>query len=133
MLSILDLPKCSSNSCCKDIYSKLKIDRLFYKQVILLYLVGALLKAAFFCSELLPLTQHRNLAEYLKDKYSSGFVLQTWSNLPHGSGLGTSSILAGSVLSALWTAAGMKHDVSSVLHAVCRFYLLQLLFLLLFF
>ncbi|XP_057317332.1 L-fucose kinase-like isoform X1 [Hydractinia symbiolongicarpus] len=79
---------------------------------------GALLKAAFFCSELLPLTQHRNLAKYLKDKHSSGFVLQTWSNLPHGSGLGTSSILAGSVLSALWTAAGMKHDVSSVLHAV---------------
>jgi len=80
---------------------------------------GALLKAAFFCAEILPLKHHgKSLKNYLADKYGGGFVLNTWSNLPHGSGLGTSSILAGTVLSALWTVAGYQHNTDSVLHAV---------------
>ena len=80
---------------------------------------GALLKAAFFCAEILPLhKQPPSLAEYLSQSYESGFVLHTWSNLPHGSGLGTSSILAGAVISSLWTAVGLKHDIDSVVHAV---------------
>lgn len=89
-----------------------------YIQIIL----GALLKAAFFCAELLPLhKQPTSLAECLMDLYGSGFILNTWSNLPHGSGLGTSSILAGAVISALWTVVGWKHDVESVVHAVRYF------------
>ena len=50
----------------------------------------------------------------------------TWSNLPHGSGLGTSSILAGAVMCALWQVSGRKFDVAALNHAVgtslaCRF------------
>lgn len=85
--------------------------------------LGALLKAAFFCAEILPLKHHgKSLKNYLADKYGGGFVLNTWSNLPHGSGLGTSSILAGTVLSALWTVAGYQHSTDSVLHAVSTDY-----------
>ena len=81
--------------------------------------VGALLKAAFFCAEVLPLKrQPESLADFLKQTYGSGFVLQTWSNLPQGSGLGTSSILAGAVISSLWTVVGFKHDTDMVIHAV---------------
>ena len=42
----------------------------------------------------------------------------TWSNLPHGSGLGTSSILAGAVMCALWQVSGRKFDVTALNHAV---------------
>ena len=81
--------------------------------------LGALLKAAFFCAEILPLVNTgESLKDFLKQRYGSGFILKTWSNLPHGSGLGTSSILAGTVISALWTVVGFEHDLSSVLHAV---------------
>ena len=41
-----------------------------------------------------------------------------WSNLPHGSGLGTSSILAGAILAALWTATGKKFKLKDMIHAV---------------
>lgn len=85
------------------------------------FYLGALLKAAFFCAEILPREgdlSKESLSDYLMSKYGGGFSLQTWSNLPQGSGLGTSSILAGCVLSALWTVIGMKHEVTSVLHAV---------------
>ena len=81
--------------------------------------LGALLKAAFFCAEILPLVNTgESLKDFLKQRYGGGFILKTWSNLPHGSGLGTSSILAGTVISALWTVVGFEHDLSSVLHAV---------------
>ncbi|XP_066935436.1 L-fucose kinase-like isoform X2 [Clytia hemisphaerica] len=82
---------------------------------------GALLKAAFFCTNILPLDYGNgniSLSEYLANTHHSGFVLQSWSDLPKGSGLGTSSILAGCILSALWKVVGLEHEVTSVLHAV---------------
>ncbi|XP_041375931.1 L-fucose kinase-like [Gigantopelta aegis] len=86
---------------------------------------GALLKASFICVNLINLSSSSTLAEQLTSKYSGGFEMKTWSNLPHGSGLGTSSILAGAILGALLCAAGKKSDRDSLIHAVL--YLEQLL------
>lgn len=47
---------------------------------------GALLKAAFCCAGLVSLADPRTLATQLLEKYTGGFELHTWSNLPHGSG-----------------------------------------------
>ncbi|PVD20708.1 hypothetical protein C0Q70_18867 [Pomacea canaliculata] len=66
-----------------------------------------------------------NGKEQLKSSYGGGFEVQSWSNLPHGSGMGTSSILAGAVLAALLTAAGKTYDTKGLIHAVL--YLEQLL------
>ena len=44
--------------------------------------------------------------------------IETWSLLPHGSGLGTSSILAGTVCAAIAGALGRSYDSTSLLHLV---------------
>ncbi|KAK3697445.1 hypothetical protein RRG08_031209 [Elysia crispata] len=86
---------------------------------------GALLKAAFVCVQLIDLQSSATLAQQLLDNFGCGFELHSWSNLPHGSGMGTSSILAGAVLAALLTAAGKSFDIPGLIHAVL--YLEQLL------
>lgn len=86
---------------------------------------GALLKAAFVCAEIVDLKSSQSLKEQLESKYEGGFELHSWTNLPQGSGLGTSSILAGVVMASLLKAAGKSCDTSSLLHAVL--YLEQLL------
>ena len=52
---------------------------------------------------------------------SPGLEIYSWSNLPQGSGLGTSSILAGALISALWSLRGLTFDASSTIHAVLHF------------
>ncbi|XP_044126407.1 L-fucose kinase [Bufo gargarizans] len=79
---------------------------------------GALLKAAFICSGTVNLTCEKPLSEQLAERYGGGFELQTWSNLPHGSGLGTSSILAGAVMAVLYEVSGRSVDSQSLIHAV---------------
>eukprot|EP00047_Mylnosiga_fluctuans_P004512 m.234963 g.234963 ORF g.234963 m.234963 type:complete len:1084 (-) comp12747_c0_seq1:63-3314(-) len=79
---------------------------------------GALLKAAFCCAEIVSLDDPRSLKDQLLERYGGGFELHTWSNLPTGSGLGTSSILAGAVLAVLWRIAGQQFTPSAVVHAV---------------
>lgn len=79
---------------------------------------GALLKAAFCCAEIVSIDKKETLAEQLKSQYDSGFELHTWSNLPTGSGLGTSSILAGAVLAALWKCTGRTFTDDDLVHAV---------------
>ena len=79
---------------------------------------GALLKAAFVCSNIIHLDSGFSLAHQLTTRYGGGFELHTWSNLPHGSGLGTSSILAGVVLAVLWKTSGENYTMSSLMHAV---------------
>merc|ERR1719239_1201340 len=86
---------------------------------------GALLKAAFVCVDLVDLKSTQSLKQQLMDNFGCGFELHSWSNLPQGSGLGTSSILAGAVLAALLGAAGKSIDNSGLIHAVL--YLEQLL------
>lgn len=86
---------------------------------------GALLKAAFICADIVDLSASQSLATQLKTKFGCGFKLCSMSSLPQGSGLGTSSILGGAILAALWRAAGQEHSQDSLIHAVL--YLEQLL------
>ena len=78
---------------------------------------GALLKACCIASGIVHL-HSTSLADYLLSNHGSGFELQTWSHLPRGSGLGTSSILAGAIMSVLFRAACCAVDVDSLLHSV---------------
>lgn len=79
---------------------------------------GALLKAAFCCAEVVTFPSSQELKDQLIEKYEGGFELMTWSDLPTGSGLGTSSILAGAIIAVLWKASGKTFDNLSLIHAV---------------
>jgi fucokinase len=52
---------------------------------------------------------------FLGGFFWAGFYCQPW---PQGSGLGTSSILAGAVVAACWTAAAAPYTRSDLVHAV---------------
>ena len=65
------------------------------------YILCALLKAAFLCTEVVKLKSEKTLADQLREEYNCGFELHTWSNLPQGSGMGTSSILAGAACAVI--------------------------------
>lgn len=54
------------------------------------------------------------------ERQGGGFEVVTWSDLPHGSGLGTSSILAGAIMAALWQVSGRRFDIEALNHAVSR-------------
>lgn len=56
---------------------------------------GALLKACFVLTKAVDLDSNDDLKEQLISKFKGGFELHAWANLPRGSGMGTSSILAG--------------------------------------
>ena len=47
-----------------------------------------------------------------------GLYIRCHSNLPHGSGLGTSSILSGAVLASLWTLFCRKFNENDIIKAV---------------
>ncbi|NWI22135.1 FUK kinase, partial [Crypturellus soui] len=79
---------------------------------------GALLKAAFICTQLVQFPSLKPLQAQLLESFGGGFEVHTWSQLPHGSGLGTSSILAGAVMAALYRAAGQVASTESLIHAV---------------
>ncbi|XP_069918830.1 L-fucose kinase isoform X2 [Oryctolagus cuniculus] len=79
---------------------------------------GALLKAAFICAGIVHIRSELPLREQLLHTFGGGFELHTWSELPHGSGLGTSSILAGAALAALQRAAGQAVGTEALIHAV---------------
>ncbi|XP_062922682.1 L-fucose kinase [Mobula hypostoma] len=79
---------------------------------------GALLKAAFICTEIIQYPSQVSLQDQLMTGFGGGFELHTWSSLPHGSGMGTSSILAGAIVAALISAAGKSCDTASMIHIV---------------
>uniref|UniRef100_A0A7M4E1V4 Fucose kinase n=1 Tax=Crocodylus porosus TaxID=8502 RepID=A0A7M4E1V4_CROPO len=79
---------------------------------------GALLKAAFICTQIVTFPSQKPLRVQLLENFGGGFELRTWSLLPHGSGLGTSSILAGAVMASLYQAAGKSTSTESLIHAV---------------
>ncbi|XP_046842664.1 L-fucose kinase-like [Xenia sp. Carnegie-2017] len=79
---------------------------------------GALLKAAVCCTNIIDITSKKTLQQQLQEKYNGGFEVQSWSNLPKGSGLGSSSILSGVLMAALLSAAGIGYDTNSLIHAV---------------
>ncbi|CEL98093.1 unnamed protein product [Vitrella brassicaformis CCMP3155] len=80
----------------------------------------ALLKAALVCCRIIdPHDSSRSLQQQLQDTVGGGLRIESWAHLPVGSGLGTSSILAGVVLAAVGVACGRPYsDTSSVCHAV---------------
>ncbi|XP_013387060.1 L-fucose kinase-like isoform X2 [Lingula anatina] len=79
---------------------------------------AALVKAVVCMTEIVDLMSSQSLEDQLTERYQGGFEIETWSNLPRGSGLGTSSILAGAAIAALGKAVGKHYDTSSLLHAV---------------
>lgn len=79
---------------------------------------GALLKACLIGSGVVQINHKNTLPEQLLALHGGGIELQSWSNLPQGSGLGTSSILAAAIVSALWTAVGRTFDKLAVIHCV---------------
>lgn len=52
---------------------------------------GALLKAAFICTQVVQFPSQRPLQVQLMESFGGGFEVHTWSKLPHGSGLGRSA------------------------------------------
>ncbi|KAJ8252633.1 hypothetical protein COCON_G00219450 [Conger conger] len=79
---------------------------------------GALLKAVCLCSGLVAFPSQQPLGQQLLQRWGGGVELQSWSLLPHGSGLGTSSILAGALLAAVYLCTGRSFDTDSLIHAV---------------
>ncbi|KFP19644.1 L-fucose kinase, partial [Egretta garzetta] len=79
---------------------------------------GALLKAAFICTQVVQFPSQKPLRAQLMESFGGGFEVHTWSKLPHGSGLGTSSILAGAVMASLYRATGKAASTESLIHAV---------------
>ena len=59
------------------------------------------------------------LAEQLA-RDGGGLELETWSELPHGSGLGTSSILAATLVAAVGAVLGRALDATALAHAVLQ-------------
>uniref|UniRef100_A0A3B4BVQ5 L-fucokinase domain-containing protein n=1 Tax=Pygocentrus nattereri TaxID=42514 RepID=A0A3B4BVQ5_PYGNA len=86
---------------------------------------GALLKAVCVCSDVVFVSSSLSLEQQLLERWGGGLEVHTWSLLPHGSGLGTSSILAGAVLAGVYRCTGRSYDTSSLIHAVL--YLEQIL------
>ncbi|KAM4734310.1 L-fucose kinase [Anableps anableps] len=86
---------------------------------------GALLKAVCVCSGLASLSSQHPLGHQLMQCWGGGLELHSWSELPTGSGLGTSSILAGALLAAVYRCTGQTYDTDSLIHAVL--YLEQIL------
>lgn len=80
---------------------------------------GALVKCCLLAAGLVSLNRPIPLPDQLRQRLGSGLRLELWSELPQGSGLGTSSILAGAVLAACWScAAGSCYSRSDLVHAV---------------
>ncbi|XP_044048231.1 L-fucose kinase [Siniperca chuatsi] len=86
---------------------------------------GALLKAVCVCSGLVSLSSQHPLGEQLMQRWGGGVELHSWSVLPTGSGLGTSSILAGALLAAVYRCTGRTYNTDSLIHGVL--YLEQIL------
>ena len=79
---------------------------------------GALVKCCLLAAGVLELDSGDTVAAQLVSRVGAGLRLELWSALPQGSGLGTSSILAGAVVAACWAAVGCSWSRRSVVHAV---------------
>ncbi|KAE9548377.1 hypothetical protein FO519_008415 [Halicephalobus sp. NKZ332] len=54
------------------------------------------------------------------DDEACGLLIKSHSDLPHGSGLGTSSILSGVILAGIWTLFGKKFEDKDLIKAVSK-------------
>ena len=81
----------------------------------------ALLKAALICAGAVDLGAPGSLEEQLRERCGGGLEIEAKSDLPVGSGLGTSSILGGGLLLAISRARGEGYlETASLVHAVMR-------------
>jgi len=80
---------------------------------------GALVKCCLLAAGIVHLNlPDKQFRERLARVCGGGLKIELWSDLPQGSGLGTSSILAGAVLAALWTCLGASYTRRELVHAV---------------
>ncbi|PAV89655.1 hypothetical protein WR25_16690 isoform H [Diploscapter pachys] len=82
---------------------------------------GSLLCACIIASGLIDAMsdQSKCLSELINEIFHSrGIRITTQSLLPHGSGLGTSSILASTIIACLWTAANYEFTNEMIVHTV---------------
>ena len=80
---------------------------------------GSLAKAVLqVIGGLSPSAEKGSLTEQLQG--DGGFEIETWSELPHGSGLGTSSILAGAVCAAVGALLRRTLGPTALAHAVLQ-------------
>lgn len=85
--------------------------------------VACLMKACLVFTKLVEIDSDAaggsgSLSEQLDRKLGGSLELHTWTGLPHGSGLGTSSILAGCVLKALWRLMQVELSNESLSYAI---------------
>ncbi|KAK7014451.1 hypothetical protein SK128_013753 [Halocaridina rubra] len=79
---------------------------------------GALVKAVLLYCHTVELSSEESLATQLKHRYGGGLQIEVWSKLPQGSGLGGSSLLAGTLVAVLAVLYGHPPpDLSSLIHA----------------
>lgn len=69
--------------------------------------VGCLMKAVCVFTKLIEFND-QSLHEQLNKKLNGSLEICTWTGLPQGSGLGTSSILVGCVLKVVWFLMGIE-------------------------
>ena len=80
---------------------------------------GALIKCCLIAAKILDVSEAGgSLESQLSALCEGGLEISLWSDLPQGSGMGTSSILAGAVMAACWTAVGLSYSRSDLVHAV---------------
>ena len=70
---------------------------------------GALIKCCLIAAKIVSIEASEAFEEQLVKVSQGGLDIYLWSNLPQGSGLGTSSILAGACLAACWTSVGLQY------------------------
>ncbi|KAK6734201.1 hypothetical protein RB195_017777 [Necator americanus] len=79
---------------------------------------GALICACLVCIGV-PKKREDDLSSILEERFSSkGLEIECLSILPHGSGLGTSSILAAAIIKGLWESSGIPYTEKNICHAV---------------
>ena len=78
---------------------------------------GALIKCCLLASKIVSIDGPK-LEDQLSQICGGGLDIYLWSDLPQGSGLGTSSILAGCCLASCWSAVSLSYTRSDLVHAV---------------
>ncbi|KAK5981821.1 hypothetical protein GCK32_000346 [Trichostrongylus colubriformis] len=79
---------------------------------------GALVSACLVCVGI-PNSPEDDLIETLESKFNTASLeIECTSRLPHGSGLGTSSILAAAIIKTLGLSSGYRYSEKSICHAV---------------
>jgi len=80
---------------------------------------GALPKTVVLFCGLAKLGSNESLEEQLR-RGGGGLEITSWSNLPTGSGLGTSSILAAALIGCVGLVAGQHYTPEALVHAVSQ-------------